>query len=334
MSTWGSGPTQFFFALGQEEVLRAMEVLGYQVTGFCYPLNSYENRVYEIELESRAKIVAKFYRPGRWSRAQILEEHAFIADLQNAEIPVSAPVKIQGETLFRLPDQDLWYCVYEKHRGRMLGEVPGSAYRSLGTWIARLHNVGSSGVFRERPSLSLETYGRAGLDTVLSSPLFPSEMRPTYEPLVRELLATIEARFAGVPVHRIHGDCHLGNILWNDFEPLFVDFDDSLRGPAVQDLWLLLPGRDEHAVNMLREVAAGYASLRDWQPSWSRLIEPLRALRLIHFQAWVLRRWEDPAFPRAFPQMLTPVHWREHYTDLQEILLMIKGIESEPWVDI
>lgn len=330
-TTWGNGPTQFFFELGQEEVLRAIEALGLAVTGFCYPLNSYENRVYEIELESQRKIVAKFYRPGRWNRDQILEEHEFIHDLQDAEIPVAGPLKLPTQTLFTTPDPKLWYCVYAKHRGRMQGEVPFGAHRSLGTWLARLHNVGAQRSFRHRATLDVDTYGWAGLQAIVNSPLFPAEMRAAYEALVGELLKNIEPFFAGVPTHRVHGDCHLGNILWNDDQPLFVDFDDALKGPAVQDLWLLLPGRDEHAVEVFRELVNGYASLRDWNPTWARLIEPLRALRLIHFQAWVLKRWEDPAFPRAFPQMLSSVHWREHYNDLQEILLMVKGIDSTPW---
>lgn len=331
LGTWGSGPTQFFFELGQEEVLQATEDLGFEVTGFCYPLNSYENRVYEIELENHRKIVTKFYRPGRWSEAQIFEEHTFLSDLQESEIPVSVPLKIDGHTLFEIEDHSILYCAYEKHRGRMQGEVPRGAYRSLGTWIARLHNVGATRPFDHRPTLSVSSYGRAGLEAILASELFPSEMRQSYQTLVSELLATIEPFFAGVPLHRIHGDCHLGNILWNDDDPLFVDFDDSVKGPAIQDIWLLLPGRDAFAREVFDEIVAGYASLRDWNPAWASLIEPLRALRLIHFQAWVLKRWQDPAFPRAFPQMLTPVHWREHYHDLQEILLMVKGIESQPW---
>jgi Ser/Thr protein kinase RdoA (MazF antagonist) len=330
--TWGDGPTQFFFELGQEQVLQAIEALGFRPTGFCYPLNSYENRVYEIELESQKKIVAKFYRPGRWSENQIGEEHDFIFDLQDAEIPVSAPIVLGDRSLFEVPDQSaIKYCVYEKHRGRMLGEVPGSAYRSLGTWLARLHNVGAEHEFVHRPTLSVNSYGRAGLKSIMGSELFPVEMAQGYQALVSELLDTIHPFFEDVPRHRLHGDAHLGNILWNDFEPLFVDFDDSVCGPAMQDIWLLLPGRDGFAVQMLRELVGGYSELREWNPSWLSLIEPLRALRLIHFQAWVLKRWQDPAFPRAFPQMLSPVHWREHYNDLQEILLMVKGIESHPW---
>lgn len=329
--TWGDGPTQFFFELNQEQVLKATEALGFQVTGLCYALNSYENRVYEIELESKQRIVSKFYRPGRWSEEQIHEEHDFIEDLQSAEIPVSAPLVRDGLSLFEIKEHSIWYCAYEKHRGRMLAEVPFGAYRSLGTWIARLHNVGATDSFRQRATLDVNSYGYAGLQAILSSELFPSEMRVAYQNLVTELLATIEPLFEDVPTQRIHGDCHLGNILWNDNEPLFVDFDDSLKGPVIQDIWLLLPGRDEHAVRMFHELVEGYASLRDWNPAWNALIEPLRALRLIHFQAWVLKRWQDPAFPRAFPQMLSPVHWREHYNDLQEILLMVKGIESQPW---
>lgn len=333
-TTWGSGPTKFFFDLGQEEVLKSLESLGFEVTGFCYALNSYENRVYEVELESRKKVVAKFYRPGRWTKQQIEEEHQWIFDLVKAEIPVAAPLVIGGKSLFVVPDQQIYFCVYDKHRGRTEAEVPVDSYRLLGSWIARLHHTGATRRFAHRAKLDANTYGRAALAAVQDSNLFPVEMLESYRRLTEELLSYIEPLFEGVAYQRVHGDCHVGNILWDEGSPLFVDFDDSLSAPSIQDLWLLLPGRDDYAVQKLDELVAGYSSLRHWDPNWLRLIEPLRALRLMHFQAWVIKRWQDPAFPTAFPQFTSPVHWREHFSDLQEILLMLKGIESTPWLKL
>jgi len=331
-STWGSGPTQFFYDLDHEAVLSSVESLGFEPTGYVFALNSYENRVYEIELEGGRKIVGKFYRPGRWTKGQILEEHELIFDLHQAEIPVSTPLSHNKKSLFPVSGcEGMYFCLYEKHKGRMTGEVPRDGGYTLGTWLARLHNAASSKTFKLRPSLDVASYGYSALDIILESDLCPEDLKPHYESLCSELLPIIEEKLSDQINQRVHGDMHLGNILWNDTDPLFVDFDDSLTAHPMQDFWLLLPGRDQWAQDLLKDLIAGYSELREWNPSWKTLIEPLRALRLMHFQSWVIKRWEDPAFPKAFQGVLDFTQWKEHSSDLQEILMILKGLEHDPW---
>lgn len=336
-SAWGDPVTQYFFGLDPGRVLDAVEAAGYLCTGMCYALNSYENRVYEVEVEedesrgivkkdaSSLRRVVKFYRPGRWSREQILEEHQFIADLVADEVPAVAPLPFDdGSTLGQVPDTALFYAIFPKVGGRAPEELPDDKLLWLGRLLARLHNVGAAREATHRIALTPQTYGLANLEFLLEEDWLPPGLRQTYENTVREICRLSEPLFGDVATHRIHGDCHPGNLLWDVKGPFLVDFDDMVRGPAVQDFWLLVPGRGEEVRRNLSVLIEGYEEMRSFDWSTLRLIEPLRALRFIHFSAWIARRWKDPAFPAAFPQFSSPRYWEEMTSDLHEQLTLIR----------
>jgi Ser/Thr protein kinase RdoA (MazF antagonist) len=344
-SAWGDDTTRYFHDLTPERILDAVEsATGRRCTGRAMALNSMENRVYEIEIEldeadderlprtaAERFLIAKFYRPGRWNEAQILEEHRFLADLAEAEIPVVAPLALQsGGTLHRLGDADIHFGVFPKIGGRSPDELGDAQLAQVGRLLARLHGVGAARPARERIMLSPETYGIANLRHLVDSGTLPADIRPAYQQVVETICSLTAPWFddAGAP-RRIHGDCHLGNLLSGRESLFFVDFDDMVRGPAVQDLWLLVPGRDAEACRQLELMLEGYETMRPFDRSTLRLIEPLRALRFVHFSAWIGRRWQDPAFPRAFPQFGTPRYWQEQLADLRDQLDVITN-PSEP----
>ncbi|MCB0218568.1 MAG: serine/threonine protein kinase [Chrysiogenetes bacterium] len=336
-SAWGDPVTKYFFDLGPDRVLDAVEAAGYVTTGMCYALNSYENRVYEVEIEedeargivkktpASLRRIVKFYRPGRWSREQILEEHEFIADLVAQEIPAVAPLPFDSaETLAQVPGTELWYAIFPKVGGRVPEELGEESLHQLGRLLARLHNVGASKQAPHRVKLTPETYGLANLEYLLSEKKIPAEIEDFYAQTVREICKLSEPMFAEASYHRVHGDCHAGNLLWDGQFLKLVDFDDMVRAPAVQDLWLLLPGEGEERRLALESVLSGYEQMRPFDRATIRLIEPLRALRFIHFTAWIARRWEDPAFPPAFPHFGTGQYWNQMLRDLQEQLSLIR----------
>lgn len=336
-SAWGDPQTKYFFGLGPDRVLDAVEAAGYVCTGLCYPLNSYENRVYEVEVEedpdlgviktdaSSLRRIVKFYRPGRWSREQIEEEHRFLAELVDAEIPAVPPLSFpDGETLWEAPDAGVWYTIFPKVGGRMNDELNADQLEMLGRLLARLHNVGASGAAPHRPALTPSTYGLANLNYLLEHDQLPAELRDSFTGAVGEICRLSEPLFERADYHRVHGDCHLGNILWDRGRPFLVDFDDLVRAPAVQDLWLLVPGRDEESRRNLALVIESYEQLRAFDRGQFALIEPLRALRFVHFAAWIARRWQDPAFPQAFPHFGTQQYWAELTRDLHEQLALIR----------
>jgi Ser/Thr protein kinase RdoA (MazF antagonist) len=338
-----AAPTRFFFELTPERVLEAVEAAGFRCTGRCQALNSFENRVYDVELEEEEnghsaplpfahaaarRRVVKFYRPGRWTPEQILEEHAFIADLVAAEVPAIAPVAFpDGSTLRQTPAGGIWYAVFPKVGGRAPDELGDDQLRWLGRLLGRIHNTGAARPARYRMPLTPATYGRANLAYLLDRDWIPIEFRLRYETAVNAICDRIEPWFDGVAQIRLHGDCHLGNLLWNDRGPFFLDFDDMVRGPAVQDLWLLLSGRDGGGRRELECLLEGYEELRAFDRATLRLVEPLRALRFVHYTAWIARRWEDPAFPAAFPQFGTHRYWSDEADDLEAQLRRIQAIE-------
>ncbi len=325
--------SEFFFELTQDRVLDAVEASGFRCTGRCLALNSYENRVYEIELEddgpaetppkhaiSRRRVV-KFYRPGRWTREQILEEHEFLLDLLENEVPVVAPLRFEdGETLHRTQAGDLWYALFPKVGGRIPDEMDADQLQWLGRLLARIHNIGATKRAPNRLCLTPDTYGLANLEFLLKGNWIPESYRERYESTVRELCRMAAPLFATTTPFRIHGDCHRNNLLWGTQGPFFLDFDDMVTGSPVQDVWLLVPGRDEETKLNLGAFLEGYEEMRTFDRSSLRLIEYLRALRYIHFAAWMARRWEDPAFPRAFPFFNTPKYWEDQTRDLMEQL--------------
>jgi len=313
-------------------VLEAVEVDGRRATGYALALNSLENRVYEVELEDETRLVVKFYRPGRWSRAAILEEHAFLRELAEEDLPVVPPMVLGGETLRESATEDggLLYAVFPKARGRVPEELSDEQMERLGRLIARLHLVGARRAAPERPRLDAETYGAASVRLLAGGKFLPEELRARFvatgDKLVAECGAALE-RLGGEPI-RLHGDCHLGNLLWGAQGPFFLDFDDFLAGPAVQDLWLLAPGRDAEALRQREAAADGYETMRAFDRRALRLVEPLRALRILRYAAWIAQRFDDPAFQRTFPAFTEYAWWQRELDTLDEQLEHVRASQA------
>ena len=310
--------------LSPQTVLDAIEAVDYRCDGRVLALNSYENRVYQIGIEEGEPLVAKFYRPARWSDAAIREEHAFAGELAAQEIPVVAPLLRGGISLH--VHRGFRYAVFPRRGGRWPELGVSDDREWVGRFLGRIHAVGRAARFQERTRLSLEDLGRKARDFVLEGDWMPDYLATKYADLTDELLDEIEARAAGwggAVLGRILGDCHRGNILWTDRGPHFVDLDDCLTGPAVQDLWMLLSGGREEMRTELHDLLKGYEQFLPFERSEIALIEPLRALRMIHYSAWLARRWDDPAFPRAFPWFAEPRYWEDHYRALDDQLAAV-----------
>ncbi len=305
-------------------ILDAVDAGGYQTSGSLLALNSYENRVYQIGLESSAQnaefIIAKFYRPGRWEDEAIIEEHDFSLELAAQEIPVIAPLPDAHQQTLR-HYQGYRFALFPRRGGRPPELDDPEHLRQLGRFLGRIHATGNTHRFAHRPRLTTQRFGREALDYLLENSFIPAEILHNYQLAAEELLAQIENTWeALLPLRelRLHGDCHPGNILWTDSGPHFVDLDDCLSGPAIQDLWMLLSGdRDQMSIQM-QQILEGYTTFFDFDLLELQLIEPLRALRMLHYSAWLARRWRDPAFPRAFPWFNTPRYWEEQLYSLRE----------------
>jgi Ser/Thr protein kinase RdoA (MazF antagonist) len=312
--------------LSPETVLDAIEALGYECDGRVLALNSYENRVYQIGLETAEPLVAKFYRPDRWSDAAIREEHAFAGELAAQEIPVVAPLLKDGESLHS--HQGFRYAVSPRRGGRWPELGTKDEREWVGRFLGRIHGVGRVAAFRERASLSVDDLGRNARDFVLDGDWMPDYLATKYADLTDELLEEVESQargWGGARLGRILGDCHRGNILWTDLGPHFVDLDDCVSGPAVQDLWMLLSGGQQQMRSEMTDLLSGYEQFLPFDRRELALIEPLRALRMIHYSAWLARRWHDPAFPKAFPWFAEPRYWEEHYRALEDQLVAVQG---------
>jgi Ser/Thr protein kinase RdoA (MazF antagonist) len=312
-----------FAGLSPERVLDAASSVGLDPDGRLFALNSYENRVYQIG-SSEGLRVLKFYRPARWSDAQILEEHRFTAELAAAELPVAAPVAISGKTLLR--HREFRFAAFPYLRGSAPELDAPEARQLLGRSLARLHQVGSLRSFERRPQIGVERLGVEARALVLGADLLPQGLVERYESISGMLLERILRAFeeAG-PVGRLrlHGDCHLGNLLWNEHGPVFVDLDDCAMGPRVQDLWMLLSGPPADQQGQWAALIEGYQQFADFDFRELKLIEPLRSLRMLHHAAWVCHRWLDPAFPRAFPWFGEARYWEGYIGDLREQLAAI-----------
>ncbi len=309
-------------------VLDALESIGLHADGRLIALNSYENRVYQIWLEDAPAVVAKFYRPGRWSNAEILEDHAFTLDLAEREIPVVPPMVIAGRTLFE--HAGFRFAVYPRRGGRVPELSDPATLEWLGRFIGRIHAVGALNIYRHRPTLDIESFGVEPRGFLLAHDWLPKELREVWSGVSAQALAGVRRAFdrAGDVSHiRLHGDCHMGNVLWTDDGPHFVDFDDSRMGPAVQDLWMLLSGSRGDMTRQLSDVLAGYEDFVAFDPRELHLVEALRTLRLIHYSAWIARRWDDPAFPAAFPWFNEPRYWEERILELREQIALM---DEEP----
>jgi Ser/Thr protein kinase RdoA (MazF antagonist) len=316
-------PTDLFLSLLPQKVIEAVEASGVLCNPLCYPLNSFENRVYEVECEDRSRLVAKFYRPGRWSRAQILEEHAFLADLDKDEVPVCPTRPFpDGGTLATI--DNIAYCLFPRRGGRAPDELDDALAERLGRLVARIHNVGAAGRAEHRVRLSGDTMAREDLAWLDAKGCLPAGIEHRYLTAANRIADVADDRLRGVEVHRIHGDLHLGNLLLRDGIFHALDFDDMMVGPAVQDLWLLLPGRDTDTRRLRNVFVDAYEELRRFDHGSMRLVEPLRGLRMIHYAAWIARRFHDPIFPRTFVHFGTEAYWDEQTRDLEDLAEVIR----------
>ena len=327
-------PTQTthpYDALTPDVVLDAVDsvqpLVGGPTDGRQLALNSYENRVYQVGIEAAVPVIVKFYRPDRWSDAAIQEEHDFAEQLAQAEIPAVAPLRdAAGASLF--VHSGFRFAVYPRRGGRTPDLENPDNLLWMGRFLGRIHAIGASADFRHRPTLDIESFGRQSLQTIMASNFVPKDLREAYSTLVEDVLKQVQAGFdrAGISKGaegkvaqiRLHGDCHPGNILWTDDGPHFVDFDDARTGPAIQDLWMLLSGDRPQMTAQIDEVLAGYTEFMDFNPRELHLIEPLRTLRMIHYSAWLARRWDDPTFPMHFPWFGEPRYWEGQILALRE----------------
>jgi len=299
-------------------ILDALENVGFEPSGSLLALNSYENRVYQVSLNDGSFVIAKFYRPERWSDAAILEEHAFSEELLSQEIPIVAPLSIEGKTLFEF--KHFRFAVFPRQGGRTPELEQAETLKQLGRFLGRLHAVGASRPFENRPRLTVQNFGFEPLEFLLRNDFISPEVKTNYQHAAEEALQIVEQRFEAILPRniRLHGDCHPGNLLWTDAGPHFVDLDDCRMGPAIQDLWMLLSGTNDEMSAQFRHLLEGYETFFEFDPAELSLIEALRTLRLIHYSAWLARRWHDPAFPQHFPWFDSPRYWEEQMITLRE----------------
>lgn len=324
-----SESTASFYQLSTDHVLDSVEkALGrterdIRATGSILALNSLENRVYQIDFEDGFKAVAKFYRPDRWSYQQIEEEHTFLNRLLEVEIPVVAPLKMPGRNNATVDTSSLniHFAVFPLVKGRLLDELTSTHLQTLGRYLARIHRVGALSKKTLRPRLDVENYGRKPLEYLLASSFFETDaVRQQYRHSVEKLLQHIEPLFSGIKYIQVHGDCHLGNTLWQNESPFFLDFDDLCMAPAVQDIWMIVRGRDSQSNKDRETLISAYEQMNEFNRKELGLIEALRGLRIVHYSAWIAKRWDDPAFSLAFPSFGKSSYWQEEMSELQKIL--------------
>ncbi len=305
--------------LDPEMILAAVESCGYECNGRMLALNSYENRVYRLDIEDAPSVIAKFYRPDRWSDEAIQEEHDFSFMLAEEEIPVVAPLAFDAQTL--LQHGGYRYALYPVQGGRWPDLENTEDRVRTGRFIARIHAAGRSQLFQHRQTIDIDRMAVASSHYLLSQEFIPSYLEVAYQTLVEDLLGEIRRLFKSAGDFtsiRLHGDCHRSNILWTDDGPHFVDLDDCCNGPAIQDLWMLLSGERKEMTEQLCDLLEGYQDFSEMNPQELSLIEALRSLRIIYYAAWIAQRWHDPAFPKAFPWFNTNAYWEEHILELRE----------------
>jgi len=308
-----------FAALSPDRVMDATETLGYRCDARILELNSYENRVYQIGIEDKEPIVGKFYRPNRWTDKQIIEEHQYTIQLAQQDISVVAPIVLNDQTLFL--HEGYRFSLYPRRGGRAPNIDDLDNLEILGRHIGKIHAEGAQHLFVYRPEISVATYGEFARAFLLDNNFIPDELLPAYTTLTEQLLMTLHERFStasSVKHIRLHGDCHMGNVLWRDDVPHFVDFDDARNGVPIQDLWMMLSGERDEQTIQLDAILEGYRTFADFDNRQIQLIEPLRTLRLMYHAAWLAKRWDDPAFPRAFPFFNGLRYWSDHILELRE----------------
>ena len=311
--------TEFFFRLSPTRVLQAVEAAGFVPSGHCFALNALENRVYDVRLDDGKHVVAKFYRPGRWSRETILDEHRLLAALVDAEIPVCAPLEFpDGDTLHEI--EDIHYAIWSRTGGRSPDELADDQVEMLGRMMARIHSIAADLGAPNRRTLDADSVPLQALDLLTEGNWLPPGCVARYERAVETLVETYRERSRDIEIQPIHGDCHAGNLLRGDEGWFFLDFDDMVIGPPVQDVWMLLPGRDALADRQRRLLVDAYKQFRSFDDRSFSLIEPLRGFRFVFYAGWIARRWEDPAFPDAFPHFGTDDYWETETRDLEELV--------------
>ena len=317
-----------YAGLNPDLILDAIESIGFRCDGRLLALNSYENRVYQIGIEEQAPLVVKFYRPGRWSDAQILEEHAYVQDLEAREIPVVGPLIANGKTLHEF--SGFRFTAFPRRGGRAPELDRPEVLEWMGRFLGRIHAVGAIKPFEHRPALTIDSFGTQPRDWLLAHDFIPADLRDAWLSVINQALGGVAQCFkhaGAINNIRLHGDCHGGNVLYTDDGPHFVDFDDSRMGPAMQDLWMLLSGTRPEMAKQLREVIEAYEEFCDFDRRELHLIEALRTLRLIHYAAWLAQRWDDPAFPHAFPFFNTQRYWQDRILELRE---QVAAMEEGP----
>ena len=310
-----------FDALDPDAVFAAAESIGLEPSGRLFALNSYENRVYQLGDEQGALWVLKFYRPARWSDAAIGEEHAFTFELAAAELPVAAPLTRDGRSLF--VHAKLRFAAFPYLAGRAPELDDLATLSLLGRTLARIHAIGNRARFAHRPKLTLARLGEQAQQMVLDSGFVPEALSEQYERVSAQVIGRVRQcfdNFGPLPQLRIHGDCHVGNILWRENGPLFVDLDDCMSGPRIQDLWMFLSGDAASQQSSWAAIMEGYELFGEFDYAELTLVEALRSLRILHYASWIAHRWGDPAFPRAFPWFSDARFWERHIADLFEQL--------------
>jgi Ser/Thr protein kinase RdoA (MazF antagonist) len=315
---------QPFSSLTPDFVLDALGSVGLRGDGRLFALNSYENRVYQVGMEDGPPLIAKFYRPARWSDAEILEEHAFVATLADREIPAVPALEINGRTLQLF--NGFRFSVFTRHGGRAPELDDRDTLEWMGRFIGRIHAVGALEPYRHRPELDIESFGLEPSAYLLEHDFVPADLVEVYRGVVAQALDGVRhcyQRAGDTKKLRLHGDCHPGNVLWTEAGPHFVDFDDSRMGPAIQDLWMLLSGERADMMRQFSGLLAGYEDFFDFDLRELHLVEALRTLRLIHYAAWIARRWDDPAFAAAFPWFNTQRYWQDRILELREQIALM-----------
>ena len=332
LGLWGQ-ETKHFHMLTPDHVLAAAEIMKIRLTGRVITLNSLENRVYDVELAKKQdfgkgfssdNLILKFYRPGRWSKEQIQEEHNFLISLIEFEVPVVAPIEIEGKTVHLHEETNLWFALFPKVQGRLKDELIKDELDQVGRLMARIHNIGSMGSFKHRLSLHPDTFIKASKTELEKIKPVEHQSFKYYLALLDQLHALLLPHFREMSVQRLHGDFHRGNIVWTSAGPMAVDFDDCLTGPPEQDLWLLLPGKDHYAQDDRDRFLAAYKEMTRKTDLRMNLTEPLRAMRMVHFNSWIAKRWEDHSFQRIFPQFTSPNYWDQELIDLRIQLSQIQ----------
>lgn len=320
-----------YYRLDPDTIIDAVESKGFLSDARILALNSYENRVYQVGIEDAAPLIAKFYRPSRWTDEQIIEEHQFSRELYELDIPAIPPIYFKSDDS---SDNSLFYyggyrfALYERRGGRAPELTDPEHLYWLGKLMGRIHAVGKNRQFQQRPTLSIDSFIIRPSEYILENDFLPSVFIAPYQAIVSDILKHVESSYQqfSPEVIRLHGDCHPGNILWTDHGPHFVDFDDSRNRPAIQDLWMLLSGETNEQEKQLREILEGYEEYCEFNASELNLIEPLRSMRIIHYAGWLAKRWHDPAFPKAFPWFNTETFWGEHILQLKEQLAALQSL--------